>query len=126
MTRKNKRKFSQPQNRRCHEDNRFNELLGELSALHATKNFDYASGGIAGPMGNFHRVAALLHNYPPSPRWHSAPGIALTYMLKQLDATLHLLTTGNQSRTGENIDARLRDVATYAIIAIQLIEEEEK
>jgi hypothetical protein len=100
-------------------------LLGEIGRLHDAKNFDYAGGGKQGPLGNFDRISALVLAYPPSVAWSKPTGIALTYMLKQLDATLILMTTGKQSHTGEGICERLRDIACYAIIAMELFEREE-
>lgn len=102
---------------------RFHELLDEIRQLHSEKNFDYAEGGSQGALGNFHRISAIAKLYPESPAWGTATGVALTYMLKQLDAALMMLTTGKKSKTGEPIGSRLRDIAIYALIAM-IIEEE--
>lgn len=100
---------------------RFHEILAELGALHDAKNHDYTSGGP--PTGNFDRVADILAHYPDFPYW--APyGVALVYMLKQLDAALWMMCQGHSSRTGEGVPQRLRDVAAYAILAEVLWEKE--
>jgi hypothetical protein len=79
-------------------------------ALHDAKNHDYAKGG--NPLGNFDRVAAILALYP-----HLNPGdrrvVALTYMLKQLDAVLWGLSEGIEHRV-EGLTERLQDISVYA------------
>ena len=119
---KTKHKRSKP--RRHDAPDRFNELLAEIGKLHDAKNFDYASGGKQGHLGNFDRISALIHAFPASEFWSKPSGVALTYMLKQLDAALILLTTGKASVTGEDVRSRLRDIACYAILTMQLIERE--
>jgi len=105
---------------------KFHELLTQIGELHNKKNFDYAEGGEQGPLGNFKRIAAIASLYPASYAWHDQTGVALTYMLKQLDAALMMFTTGKASKTGENINERLRDVAIYALLAIILNDEGSK
>ena len=123
MTKKPKKR---PKIRRStHESKRFHELLKGIGSLFDKKNFDYAAGGQQGPMGNFDRVSALLRSYPASGAWGSPSGVALTYLLKQLDAALILHTTGKHSVTGEGLRERLTDIAAYAIITCLLIEREE-
>ena len=100
---------------------RFYELTKLEDELHSRKNHDYAAGG--SPTGNFERVAKLLSMYP-----HLAlarPGVvAMVYMMKQLDAALWFLNTGNTSVTGEGVEARLADVSVYAKLARIMFEEE--
>jgi hypothetical protein len=104
---------------------RFHELLTAIGRLHDAKNLDYAGGCRQGPLGNFDRVSSIVTMYPSSDAWGTPPGIALTYMLKQLDAALVMFTTAKQSVTGEGLRERLRDIATYAIILEELLEREE-
>ena len=121
MTKKKHRR----QRRKHDAPDRFHELLTEIGALHNSKNLDYAGGCVQGPLGNFDRVSNIVSAYPSSVEWSSPAGVALTYMLKQLDAALVLFTTQKQSVTGEGLRERLLDVACYAIIIMQLIEREE-
>ncbi len=81
--------------------------------LHSDKNKDYAGGG--NPLGNFQRVSAIKKLYP-SMDWASPEGVALGYMLKQLDAALWLLSNGQEGGV-ENIDTRLGDVSVYIDLA---------
>lgn len=84
--------------------------------LHSDKNHDYASGG--DPLGNFKRVAAILDLYPTL--LHADPRVvALTYMLKQLDAVLWGLNAGITQKV-EGINDRLADISVYAKIAMCL------
>jgi hypothetical protein len=114
------------QARKTNAPDRFHELLAEIGRLHDAKNLDYAGGCRQGPLGNFDRVSTLVQMYPASGAWSNPSGIALTYMLKQLDAALVMFTTGKQSVTGEGLRERLRDIATYAMILELLAEREEK
>lgn len=102
---------------------KFHDMLKEIGDLHDKKNFDYAEGGQQGPLGNFKRIAAIASLYPRTDAWSNPTGVALTYMLKQLDAALMIHTTGKKSKTGENLNERLRDVAIYALLAIILSED---
>jgi hypothetical protein len=102
----------------------FYRMLEEIGELHNKKNFDYADGGEQGPLGNFRRIASIASLYPESQAWNTPTGVAVTYMLKQLDAALMLLTTGKTSKTGEGLGERFRDVAVYALLAIILDQEE--
>lgn len=91
----------------------FYELTEEELKLHSAKNKDYAQGG--DPLGNFHRVSAIKSLYPSLP-WDSPTGVALGYMLKQLDAAFWMLANRYEGEV-ENIDSRLTDVHVYAKIA---------
>ena len=104
---------------------RFYEILDQQAKLHSTKNTDYAKGGKQGTLGNFHRVSSIMQLYPGMD-WDSPFGVALCYMLKQLDAALILRSTKRDSITGEPIPSRLLDVSTYSSIATVLFEEEVK
>lgn len=99
---------------------RFYEILDELRGLHDRKNHDYAKGGK--PTGNFDRVSSILAKYPGFPL-DTSWGVAVVYMMKQLDAALWMLTQGHESQTGESVGQRLRDVACYAILAELMYEE---
>jgi hypothetical protein len=116
-----KRKQKRQARKKPHVADRFHELLAEIGCLHDAKNLDYAGGCRQGPLGNFDRVSTLLQLYPVSASWSTPAGVALAYMLKQLDAALVIFTTGKESVTGEGLAERLRDVATYAIILLELI-----
>lgn len=99
---------------------RFHEILQEMADLHNRKNHDYAAGGK--PTGNFDRVSSLLTRYPGFPV--ATPyGVAMVYLLKQLDAALWLLSQKHESQTGEDVGQRLRDVACYAVLAELMYEE---
>jgi len=102
---------------------RFYELLEQYAKLHSRKNTDYAKGGKQGPLGNFSRVSSIMSLYPGMD-WDSSFGVALCYMLKQLDAALILRSTKRESIAGEPIPIRLADVAVYATIARIIWEEE--
>ncbi len=102
---------------------RFYEILDQQAKLHNTKNTDYAKGGKQGALGNFVRVSSIMQLYPGMD-WDSPFGVAICYMLKQLDAALILRSTKRDSITGEPIPARLLDVSTYSNIAMILVEEE--
>lgn len=98
----------------------FYKITKDELQLHSDKNRDYAQGG--DPLGNFHRVGNILANYPNLSS--SSPTIvALTYMMKQLDAALWMLSQGYEGSV-ENIDSRLRDVHIYAKLARILHKEE--
>ena len=99
---------------------RFYEILEELRDLHSRKNYDYANGGR--PTGNFDRVSGILSRYPGFDVGTPC-GVALVYMLKQLDAAMWLLSQGHESKNGEDVGTRLRDVACYAILAELMFEE---
>lgn len=86
-------------------------------ALHSEKNRDYAGGG--NPLGNFERVSKILALYPGlSPSDPSV--VALTYLLKHLDAVLWQLAKGNQPGLDSRVE-RMLDISVYAKI-IALIE----
>lgn len=100
---------------------RFYELLKEESKLHSMKNKDYARGG--NPMGNFNRVASTLAQYPGLDL--SKPEVvAMVYMLKQLDASLWMISQGFEGDV-ENVGTRMGDVSVYSKI-IRILHEEEK
>lgn len=80
--------------------------------LHSKKNHDYAAGG--SPLGNFERVAAILSRYPNFPITTSA-GIAMVYMLKQLDAVLWNMCQGHKLNV-EGLEERLSDITVYSVI----------
>lgn len=100
---------------------RFYEILQKQAELHDRKNTDYAKGSAQGALGNFHRTSTIMQLYPGM-NWTSPEGIALNYMLKQLDAALVLKSTNRNSVTGEPFEARMLDVAVYANLAIILSE----
>uniref|UniRef100_A0A6M3JZL2 Uncharacterized protein n=1 Tax=viral metagenome TaxID=1070528 RepID=A0A6M3JZL2_9ZZZZ len=87
--------------------------------LHSEKNHDYAQGG--DPLGNFKRVATILGLYP-NLRLSNPEVVALVYSMKQLDATLWMLSRGYEGSV-ENVGTRLGDVAVYTKLARILHEE---
>jgi len=104
---------------RLYGDPRFYTMLDEMAELHSNKNHDYAAGG--DPLGNFKRVANILSQYPglnPS----DPTVVALTYAMKQLDASLTLLSTGLTAKV-EGFRDRMKDVAAYAMLSM-LIEQD--
>ena len=103
---------------------RFHELLEEIAELHAKKNADYAGGGATGPLDNFNRLSHFKRIWPKFD-WSSPFGVAMSYMIKQFDAALFLYEQQKESVTGEGIPERLKDVATYAVIGMVIIEEEQ-
>lgn len=99
---------------------RFHELLREMADLHDRKNADYAHGGR--PLGNFERRSVYLAQFPGL-NLSDPPVIALTDMMKQLDAAFWMLSQGHESQTGEDVGKRLGDAANYAVLARILWEE---
>lgn len=93
-------------------------LLEEMK-LHSDKNHDYASGGNS--LGNFQRVAKIKSLYPGFPD-NSPAGVALTYMLKQLDATMWGMAKGIEHKV-EGLESRLRDISVYANLVNILLKE---
>ena len=102
-----------------HGHPRFYELCEIEAKLHSVKNEDYAGGGP--PMGNFERVSRFLAMYPGFPL-ASPHGVALVYMLKQLDAALWLLATKREGKV-EGVAERLGDIGVYAKLARIMYEE---
>ena len=88
----------------------FYDLTQQEIELHSAKNKDYARGG--DPLGNFRRVSAIKQLYPGLP-WDSPTGVALGYMLKQLDAAMWMLAQGFEGEV-EDFDSRMADVHVYA------------
>lgn len=89
----------------------FIPLMVQLMELHSKKNHDYAGGG--DPLGNFNRVAMILQLYQGKFPYDSAQGVAMIYMLKQLDAVLWMLSQGTVAQV-EGLDSRLADISVYA------------
>ena len=103
-----------------HGHKKFVDLLMAEADLHSRKNYDYASGG--DPLGNFKRVAKILEQYPGLDLGNPAV-VALVYMMKQIDATLWLLSNGHEAQV-EGFSERLQDVSVYAkIVSIALGEQ---
>lgn len=88
----------------------FNKMCIEEMELHSAKNHDFARVG--NPLGNFDRVSTIMSIYP-NMKWDTPEGVALVYMLKQLDATLEMLSEGYEGDI-EGVDKRLQDVGVYA------------
>ena len=101
-----------------HED--FIPITMDELKLHSDKNADYTGGEGHDPLGNFDRVSAILGLYPGLPTDPTC--VALTYMLKQLDAVLNMKAVGHTGKV-EGIDKRLEDVHVYAKIA-RILERE--
>ena len=91
----------------------FLDLTIDELKLHSEKNLDYAGNGR--PLGNFERVSDILALYPGL-KLSDPVVVALVYSLKQVDAVLHMLSTGREGAI-EGIDSRLADVHTYAKLA---------
>lgn len=89
---------------------RFIELLINEAKLFESKNHDYASGGDV--TGNFDRVAEILSRYPGFP-YNSPQGVAIIYMLKQLDSIMWGMAQGIEHKV-EGLGERAQDVSVYA------------
>jgi hypothetical protein len=102
-----------------HGHPKFLDLVLDEIRLHSDKNHDFAKGG--NPLGNFNRVGAILDLYPGL-----KPGdpvvVAVTFALKQLDASLWMLSQDYSAKV-EGHTERWRDIAIYAKIIPILIEE---
>ena len=99
----------------------FIELALKELDLHSRKNYDYSFGGDS--LGNFKRVATILKLYPGLSLTRPVV-IALTYMAKQLDAVMWILSTGHKTKI-EGISDRIRDISVYAKLMEILLNEEE-
>lgn len=92
--------------------------LRELQ-LHSDKNHDYAKGG--SPLGNFERVAAIMRLYPDLDLGDQRV-VALTYLMKQMDAVLWGLNQRIEHRV-EGLVSRLQDISVYARIVECMCED---
>ena len=90
----------------------FEQLTMEELNLYIAKNHDYTKGGSA--YGNFERVSKIFSLYPDL-KLSDPRVVCLTYLMKQLDSTLWMLSHGYEGKV-ENIDTRLQDVSVYAKI----------
>lgn len=106
-------------NGKWHGHPMFHQLLDEEKILHDKKNHDYAQGG--DPLGNFRRVAKILSLYP-NLKLSNPAVVAMVYSMKQLDATLWLLSNGHEAKV-EGFKERLQDVSVYSKIISILLEE---
>ena len=100
---------------------RFLELLAKEAELFTNKNHDYASGG--SETGNFDRVASILTLYPTFP-YNTRQGVAITYMLKQIDAIIWGLSQKITHKV-EGIQGRTEDVSVYAKLIRIMCERDE-
>ncbi len=98
---------------------RFYELCEIEAKLHSIKNEDYAGGGP--PMGNFERVSKFFSMYPGFPL-DTPHGVAIVYLMKQLDAALWLLATNREGKV-ESVAERLGDLSVYSKLARIMYEE---
>ena len=98
----------------------FVPLAVQEMVTHANKNVEYTKGG--DPLGNAKRVANILSNYPKLDIG-SPTTVYLIYMMKHLDAILHMLSEGYEGSI-EDIDSRLLDVGVYTkLIRLTHMEE---
>ena len=88
----------------------FLELLISEAKLFEAKNHDYASGGKV--TGNFDRVSSILSHYPDFP-FASPQGVAIIYMLKQLDSIMWGLCQKTEYKV-EGLRERAQDISVYA------------
>ena len=91
----------------------YEELTEKELELYHRKNRDYTKGGDS--FGNFKRVSHILSLYPKLDL-SNPQVVAMIYLMKQLDATLWMLSERYEGEV-ENIDTRLTDVHVYAKIA---------
>jgi hypothetical protein len=108
---------TEPINRHGHPD--FYRLCEEEMDLHSRKNWDYSAGG--DPLGNFNRVSAILVMYPRL-KLSDPAVVAITYMLKQLDSSLWMLSNGHEAKV-EGQKERWQDISVYSKIISILISE---
>jgi hypothetical protein len=101
---------------------RFYQLTAAENELHARKNSDYAGDGR--PMGNFERVAQILSLYPGL-RLTDDYMVGMVYMMKQLDAALHLLSEDREGQV-EGVGDRLGDIGVYVKLIRIMYEERGK
>ena len=94
-----------------HGHPKFVELALEEIRLHSDKNHDYAFGGH--PLGNFLRVSSILMNYPGL-QLDTPVGVMISYLLKQLDAALWLMSQRHVTKTLETPTTRWMDVSVYS------------
>lgn len=99
----------------------FIPALLDMMQLHSDKNHDYAGSGP--PLGNFDRVAAILKMYPNFP-YDTPAGVAVIYMLKQLDAALWIISQKIEASV-EGVPARFGDIAVYSKLIPILLKEAE-
>lgn len=85
--------------------------LSELELCNA-KNKDYTNG--KNPYGNFDRVSSILKLYPNFP-YDTPEGLAVIYMLKQLDAAFWMMCEKYEGNV-EGKQKRLEDVHVYTKI----------
>lgn len=104
-----------------HGHPRVKELFGKALGMHSSKNHDYARDG--DPLGNFQRVSAIKKLYEGL-RWDTPTGVAIGYLLKQLDAALWMYAKGYEGDT-EGFENRMMDVCVYSPLII-INKEEEK
>ncbi len=96
----------------------FEVITEEELALFEAKNTDYAGGAEGEKIdewGNFNRVSTILGLYPGL-KLGDPRVVALTYLMKQLDAVFWQLSRGFEGAV-EGLDERLGDVHVYAKIA---------
>lgn len=100
---------------------KFYKIVEEIAKLHHDKNTDYAT--IENPLRNFTSVGQLCKHYGLVTEGNEALKVCIIYAMKQLDAALKLLQTGEKGKV-EGIPTRFRDVAVYMMIAEILYKEE--
>lgn len=100
---------------------RFPEIADELKELHSRKNYQYAT--VDDPLGNFRRCGILCSKLLKPE--NKALATCLVYMGKQVDAVIEMVGE-RKTNTIESLIDKLKDIATYSIIAIILIEEAER
>ena len=103
-----------------HGHPKFYDLCMEEMTLHDIKNHDYSHGG--DPLGNFNRVSAIKRMYPKMD-WSGPIGVAIGYLMKQLDAALWMQSEGYTAKV-EGPIGRWQDVSIYSkIIEILIMEK---
>jgi nitrogen regulatory protein PII-like uncharacterized protein len=95
---------------------RYLELLEQMKDLHVRKNAGYA-GNSPDPWANF-RMCETFNI--------SAFNGCLVRMSDKYIRVTNLVKNPNNERVGENIKDTLFDLAAYALIAVCLLEEQEK
>lgn len=109
-------------NRFEHAHQLFIQASIDEMVLHNKKNKEYTQGG--DKLGNFNRTAAIRKLYPGFP-WSSPVGVAMSYLMKSMDAVMWGLST-NRDLVIDTYDERLADVGVYIKIMRVLLKEGKK
>ena len=100
----------------------FYKIVDELKELHSSKNRQYATPD--NPLGNFERTGRMVKKLF-KPEINERLAVLLCYVSKQMDGIIEIVGE-NKKNTTEALEDKLKDIATYSIIAIILSREAQK